>query len=124
MGDPLIAEGGVAFSPDGALLATGGPDSTVQLWDVAARRLLGGPLTGHSNRVTSVAFSPNGKLLLSASAESVRPWDIDPNSWAAQLCTIANRNLSLAEWQQFIGPGVPYQRTCANLPPGEGVPGK
>jgi hypothetical protein len=35
----------------------------------------------------------------------------------------ANRNLSLAEWKQYIG-DVPYEKTCPDLPPGEGAPAK
>jgi WD40 repeat protein len=67
----------VACSPDGQVVATGGQDGTIWLWDVTSRQALGGPLTGHGDSVTSLAFSPDGGILASASQDwTVRLWDI------------------------------------------------
>ncbi|HUF54704.1 MAG TPA: TIR domain-containing protein [Dehalococcoidia bacterium] len=60
---------GVAYSPDGAILASAGDDHTVRLWDVATRQPIGEPLTGHEERVNSVAFSPDGAILASAGGD-------------------------------------------------------
>ena len=35
---------------------------------------------------------------------------------ADAVCETVWRNLTLAEWQQFVGEDIPYQRTCPNLP--------
>ena len=68
---------GVAFSADGALLATASADRTVRLWNVATGQPHGAPLKGHTDAVRGVAFSADGTLLATASADrTVRLWNV------------------------------------------------
>ena len=58
----------VAFSPDGALLATASYDKTAGLWDSATGRRLH-TLAGHTDHVLGVAFSPDSALLATDSGD-------------------------------------------------------
>lgn len=61
------------------ILASGSEDKTVKVWDVNTGQCLR-TFQGHSNRVTSVAFSPDGKILASVSDDhTVKLWDINTN---------------------------------------------
>ncbi|MFQ5793664.1 MAG: trypsin-like peptidase domain-containing protein [Candidatus Bipolaricaulia bacterium] len=106
----------VTFSPDGKMLTSASGDDTLILWDVETLQPLGQPLIGHTNWVNSVVFSPDGKTLASASTDNTLIlWDVDLESWQAHACGIANRNLTRAEWEQYMG-DKPYRKTCADLP--------
>ena len=77
----MEAVNSVAFGTgaDWSLLATGGNDGTVRLWDPVTGAPAGEPLTGHTGAVNSVAFGtgPDGRLLLASGSEdkTVRLWD-------------------------------------------------
>ena len=68
---------GVDFSPDGARLATSGPDSTAKIVDAASgQELL--TLAGHRGDLfgVDVSFSPDGQRLVTASADgTAKVWD-------------------------------------------------
>jgi WD40 repeat protein len=75
---------GVAFGPDGKLLATANGDDTVGLWDPVTGQASG----GFSGR-NGVAFSLDGKLLAAAGTDgTVRTWDLATRRPAGPPCRL------------------------------------
>ncbi|MEQ8959709.1 MAG: hypothetical protein RLP02_17590 [Coleofasciculus sp. C2-GNP5-27] len=65
----------VAISPDGQMIASGGSEQPIMLWNSDRGKLVR-TLTEHSGKVYSVTFSPNGKLLASGGDDNtLRIWN-------------------------------------------------
>ena len=56
-------------------VVSGSDDKTVRVWDAVTGEVIS-TLTGHSDRVWSVSFSPDGSRIVSGSWDkTVRVWD-------------------------------------------------
>jgi len=82
------------FSPDGELLTFGLSDNTVRLWSVDEKKEIVA-LTGHTSDVSSVAFSPDGRVIASGSRE-LKVWSIAGRAEIATLKLDNNYIHSLA----------------------------
>ncbi|MEV6873441.1 hypothetical protein [Amycolatopsis sp. NPDC051128] len=111
---------GMAFSPNGRLLATTNLTKTVILWDVtdrAAAHDLGAPVPVPTQSPREVAFSPDNTRLATVSFDSKAIlWDISEvvllqDRAAERACDITGTGLDEAAWARYV-PGMPYMPTC------------
>ncbi len=72
----------IAFSPDGAKLATADSEGTIKVWEdsqkITTKNAAFLTLKGHQGTITTLSFSPDGKQLTSAGADrTVRVWELE-----------------------------------------------
>jgi WD40 repeat protein/tRNA A-37 threonylcarbamoyl transferase component Bud32 len=119
--EPMLLAGhqagvrGLAFAPDGSRLVSTGQDQNVLVWDTANPFTPPAVLSGHTAAVIRVAFAPDQSLFATVSDDqSIRLWR-PLATLAAAGCQLVRRNLSLVEWNTFLG-GATYRPTCPDLP--------
>jgi WD40 repeat protein len=93
------ANRGAAFDSEANLLACAGPAYSIAVWRLTApgREVLLHTLEGHTNQISSIAFSPGGSRLVSCSFDrSVRLWDVETGRQLALLGKHAQFALGVA----------------------------
>jgi WD40 repeat protein len=75
----------VAYSPDGAHIATGSRDKTLRIWDARTGAQLAS-LSGHDGPIYNVEYSRDGLRMVSSSKDNTaRVWDVRSGSQLAVL---------------------------------------
>jgi len=107
----------LAFNHDGSYLASGGADNTVKVWSTK-EKIEVSKQSGYGGRIELLSFNPQGNLLavnVASQPKSVFLWNWQLDNAVDETCKRLTRNLTLEEWQQYLG-SDPYRKTCPNLP--------
>lgn len=108
-----FSSGSIAFSPDGKQIASeGNTDFTVIIYDAETGKIET-VLIGHTHLVTAVAFSADGRRIVSASDKEIRVWDVATGEAKATL-TLANVKPLSSSHREYI-------KNVAFLPSGQSV---
>ena len=103
------------FSPDDNLLATASYDGTIKIWNANNLNIRPVTIKGHEAWVLSLAFNRDGKYLVTGdNAEKIFVWTSKTDFMAEDICSKINRNMTIREWETYVGYDIDYQKTCTN----------
>ena len=117
LAQPLLADAnaiaGVAFDPTGRRFAiTGSQDGDVKVWFTASLEQEGPRLAADPGSTAAAVFEPDGSgLLVADDAGGAFTWPMSLAAWEQRACSLAGRNLTRAEWAQFVAGGR-YASVC------------
>ena len=118
--------------PDGIAYANGGRDlvttsasrpvsssAVVEIRDAFTLRLIGEPVSVPTPEAFLAFANGRGTQVgIGATNGNAVVLEVDPDSWVASACRIAGRNLTHAEWSEYL-PGRRYHASCAEWPAGQ-----
>ena len=107
----------ITFNPSGSTFATtGGSDGLTKLWTTATLQPVGSALVGARGTWSHAAYTPDGgRLVVVYDDGTGSVWPTSADAWARRACAVAGRNLTQAEWRQYVG-GSTYRATCPGQP--------
>lgn len=120
-----LAATAIAVNKDGSLLASGGADSSIVIWDARSGEKIFA-LNGHKGQINSLDFHPDGVQLISGSTDrSVKLWNIKERKEIATVrkdffrsiyqCKFSpdGKNIGIVSWEFVPKSSPPVQGFAA-----------
>ena len=113
---------GLAFDPDGGMLASVSDDGQLILWNMWTEQPLG-EFRGHDGPINGVAFSNDGQRVVTAGDDhSLLLWAATPEQWGEAACQLAARSFTEDEIGRYLAYGQ-IPTACQDFaPPEEAIP--
>ena len=102
------------FNPNGNQLATSSMDGTIKIWNTSNFNFHPIVIREHESWVRSLAFSPDGKKLISSSQKDnmIFQWPANTELMAGEMCNYITKNMTQLEWNTYVASDIDYEKTC------------
>ncbi|MCB0497320.1 MAG: hypothetical protein KDC79_14360 [Cyclobacteriaceae bacterium] len=107
----------IEFSHDGKLLAAASFDNSIHMWNMNALDEF--PIVMKDNfgaYAWDIAFSNKDEyLVVGTNNGKIKKWPVHAKQMADEICKHIKRNMTLDEWERFVGNNIEYRNTCVSL---------
>lgn len=103
----------LTLNADGTTLAAENESDGIRIYDVPSRTQIGENIPDVDGALGYFAMRPDGlELAIPYGDLGLVLWDLDPQTWLDKACSLAGRNLSPQEWDQYLGSFGEYHQSC------------
>jgi energy-coupling factor transporter ATP-binding protein EcfA2 len=114
--DPLIDVEQISINKMESLMAVSSSDRRVKIYSLDFPEYKPLLLKEQKSRIKSFIFSDKNILIAGCDDKTIHLYDTSTLKMAEQLCGYLKRNMTLAEWNQYVGNNLVYEKTCADAP--------
>ncbi len=105
----------IIFNPSGTHIASTSADKTIRVFDLKKKNSKSIVLRNQKEKTRSFLFVGDNELVAGIANTHLLYWELSSEKIASNLQPLLNRNLTLEEWEQFVGKEIEYQKTCPSL---------
>jgi len=106
----------IEFRSDDKFMLTSSFDRTAKLWNMDNINERPIVFSDHENWVLTASFTHDGKDILTGDATGLlKIYPLDMSVMSKDFCQLIDRNLTLDEWNNFVGDDISYRNTCKSL---------
>jgi WD40 repeat protein len=103
------------FNRGSEFLLSSGYDGKSMLWNLQSVNQKQVVLSDFGGWVMQAAFDPNGTDMVMADATGqLASFPLKMDFFANNLCHDIREGMYPKEWETFVGPDIPYAKTCPN----------
>lgn len=102
----------ILFNTSTSLMVTSSSDKTVRVYDLLKKDSRPLVFKNQQAKARSITFVNEHAIAVAMADRSLEIWELSSEKIADLLCPLIKRNLTNAEWLQYVGEGIEYQKTC------------
>ena len=107
---------GLYFDKEGDFMISSSFDRSARVWKLDQLQEQPIVLADHGSWISSIGFSPDYRgVIIGEFDQKIRFYPLNMEEYVTELCSRVERNLTQAEWDEFVDEEIIYEETCKGI---------